>query len=101
MNCCRGILKPHNGARWTLTVFGIGAGVIYNAKFYAALDNTVIVPGYTRVDGGLFFKVNERISGQVNIENLLGARYYVSASNNNNIMPGSPRAAYLTLNAKF
>ena len=82
-------------------VFGIGAGVIYNAKFYAALDNTVIVPGYTRVDGGLFFKVNERISGQVNIENLLGARYYVSASNNNNIMPGSPRAAYLTINAKF
>jgi catecholate siderophore receptor len=41
-------------------VFGIGAGVIYNAKFYAALDNTVIVPGYTRDDGGLFFKVNEK-----------------------------------------
>ena len=82
-------------------VFSIGAGVIHNAKFFAALDNTVIVPGYTRVDGGLFFKVNERISGQVNIENLLGANYYVSASNNNNIMPGSPRAAYLTLNAKF
>ena len=82
-------------------VFSIGAGVIHNAKFFAALDNTVIVPGYTRVDGGLFFKVNERISGQVNIENLLGANYYVSASNNNNIMPGSPRAAYLTLNANF
>ena len=38
-------------------VFSIGAGVIHNAKFFAALDNTVIVPGYTRVDGGLFFKI--------------------------------------------
>ena len=61
----------------------------------------MIVPGYTRVDGGLFFKVNEKISGQVNIENLLGARYYISASNNNNVMPGSPRTACPTLNAKF
>jgi catecholate siderophore receptor len=81
--------------------FGLGMGVVYNAQYFAALDNTVIVPGYARVDSALYFKVSEQISGQLNVENLLGAKYYVAASNNNNIMPGSPRAAFLTINAKF
>jgi catecholate siderophore receptor len=81
--------------------FALAAGVIYNTQQYAELNNAVIVPGYVRVDGAAFFKVSEKISGQVNIENILGANYYVSAHNNNNITPGSPRAAYVTLNAKF
>ena len=81
--------------------FGLGMGVVYNAQYFAALDNTVIVPGYARVDSALYFKVSDQISGQLNVENLLGAKYYVAASNNNNIMPGSPRAAFLTMNAKF
>lgn len=80
---------------------GLGVGVIYNTKQFAALDNAVIVPGYVRVDGAAYFKVTENITGQVNLENILGANYYVSAHNNNNITPGSPRAAYLTMNAKF
>lgn len=80
---------------------GLGAGVVYNAKFYAALDNTVIVPGYARVDGAVYLKLNENWSGQVNIENILGAKYYASAHNNNNIMPGAPTSAYVTINAKF
>ena len=81
--------------------FGLGAGVIYNTQQYASLDNAVIVPGYVRVDGAAYFKINDNLSGQVNVENLLGANYYVSAHNNNNITPGSPRAAFLTMNAKF
>ncbi len=82
-------------------VLGLGGGVIYNDKFYAALDNTVVVPGYARFDGALYVKLSENVSGQVNIENILGARYFASAHNNNNIMPGAPRSAYVTLNAKF
>jgi catecholate siderophore receptor len=81
--------------------FALAAGVIYNTQQYAELNNAVIVPGYVRVDGAAFFKISENISGQVNIENILGANYYVSAHNNNNITPGSPRAAYVTMNAKF
>jgi len=27
--------------------------------------------------------------------------YYASAHNNNNIMPGAPRSAYVTVNARF
>ncbi len=87
---------------------GVGAGVVHNAKFYAAIDNAVLVPGYTRVDGAVFFSpgknffgYGEELSAQVNIENLLGATYYAAAHNNNNIMPGAPRSAYVTINARY
>jgi catecholate siderophore receptor len=82
-------------------VLGVGAGVVYNSKFYPAIDNFVVVPGYARVDGALFVKLSENVSGQLNVENLAGARYYVFAHNNNNITPGAPRSAYVTLNARF
>jgi catecholate siderophore receptor len=82
-------------------VLGVGAGVVYNSKFYPAIDNFVVVPGYARVDGAVFVRLSENVSGQLNVENLAGARYYASAHNNNNIMPGAPRSAYVTLNARF
>ena len=95
--------------RYDITpMFGVGAGVVHNASFYAAIDNAVIVPGYTRVDGAVFFNpgknffgLGEEMSAQVNIENILGATYYAAAHNNNNIMPGAPRSAYVTVSAKF
>lgn len=88
--------------RYDITPFvGVGAGVVYNAKFFAAIDNAVIVPGYARLDGALFFKFNENFYGQLNVENILGAQYFASAHNNNNIMPGAPRSAFVTLTAKF
>ncbi|MCI4680395.1 TonB-dependent siderophore receptor [Rhodoblastus acidophilus] len=82
-------------------VIGLGAGVIYNAKFYPAVDNAVVVPGYARLDAAAYWKVTEKITAQLNVENLLGAHYFVAATNNNNIMPGAPRSAYVTLNARF
>ncbi|KAF2992102.1 TonB-dependent siderophore receptor [Methylocystis sp. MJC1] len=82
-------------------VLGLGSGVIYNDKFYAALDNAVVIPGYARWDGAVYVKVSENVSAQVNVENILNASYYASAHNNNNIMPGAPRSAFVTVNAKF
>lgn len=82
-------------------VLGVGAGVVYNSRFYAALDNAVVVPSSARVDGALFLKLTENVSGQLNVENIAGAHYFASAHNNNNIMPGAPRTAYVTVNAKF
>nr|WP_255608314.1 TonB-dependent siderophore receptor [Methylosinus sp. Sm6] len=95
--------------RYDITpMFGVGAGVVHNSRFYPTIDNAVIVPGYTRVDGAVFFNpgknffgLGEEISAQVNIENILGATYYASAHNNNNIMPGAPRSAYVTINARY
>ena len=39
---------------------GVGVGVIRNGQRYAATDNTVSLPGYTRVDGAVYFKINDR-----------------------------------------
>lgn len=82
-------------------VLGVGAGVVYNAKFYPSLDNAVIVPGYARVDAAAYVRLTENVSARLNIENLAGARYFAAATNNNNIMPGAPRSAYITMNARF
>ncbi len=88
--------------RYDVTPFlGVGAGVVYNAKFFAALDNAVIIPGYARLDGALFLKFSDNVFGQLNVENVLGAKYFASAHNNNNIMPGAPRSAFVTVTARF
>jgi catecholate siderophore receptor len=37
------------------------------------------------------------VRAQVNVENLLDARYYATSHGNNNIMPGATRTVRLTL----
>ena len=57
---------------------------------YAAIDNTVILPGYADVDAAVYVTLSERVRAQVNAENLFNRKYYVNADNNTNISPGSP-----------
>jgi catecholate siderophore receptor len=38
---------------------------------------------------------------QLNVENLLGADYFPTAHNDNNIAPGAPRTARATLRFRF
>ena len=76
-------------------------GLAYRDSIFAAVDNKVSLPSYTRVDAAVFYKLNKNYKLQVNVENLLDKAYYASANNNNNITPGSPRALRLTLNATF
>lgn len=81
--------------------WGVGLGVIYQSDMYAAADNAVTLPGFTRVDAGVYYTLNERLRMQVNIENLLDERYYPNAHNNNNITPGSPLAVRVGVTANF
>jgi catecholate siderophore receptor len=68
---------------------------------FAAVDNTVVLPGYTRADAAVFYNFNEKWRLQANLENLLDRRYYLNADSNNNISPGSPRALRIGLTARF
>jgi len=68
---------------------------------FAAIDNTVVLPGYTRADAAVFFFITERWRLQANIQNLFGQNYYLNADGNNNISPGSPRAARVSVIARF
>ena len=70
---------------------GAGLGAVHQARAYAAIDNTVTLPAFTRYDAGLYLSLPAHSRLQVNMENLLGATYYSTAHGNNNIMPGGPR----------
>jgi catecholate siderophore receptor len=80
---------------------GVGLGIVHRADMFAAVDNSVILPSYTRVDAAFYYTLTERMRFQANVENLLDRRYYINADNNNNISPGSPRAVRMGLTARF
>lgn len=80
---------------------GMGLGIIHRTDSYAAVDNTVILPGYIRADVALFYSITEKWRVQGNLENLFNTHYYVNADGNNNISPGRPRGARFGLIARF
>ena len=79
----------------------MGLGIIHRSDMFAAIDNTVVLPGYTRADAAIFYSICEHWRIQANFQNLFATTYYVNADNNNNISPGSPRAAKFGLTARF
>lgn len=88
--------------RYDLTpMWGVGLGVIYQDKAYAGIDNTVVLPKFTRVDAAVFLKLNDHLRAQLNVENVLDEEYYPTAHSNNNITPGSPPAFRVALTGSF
>jgi catecholate siderophore receptor len=79
----------------------LGVGVTHHTDMFAAIDNTVVLPGYTKVDAALYFLLSEKWKLQAHLDNALNQRYYLNADGNNNISPGSPRGVRLTLIARF
>jgi catecholate siderophore receptor len=98
-------LPEHVASLWNkveLTpAWSVGLGVIHQTEMFAAADNAVTLPDFTRVDAGVFFQPNERLRLQLNVENLLDEAYYPNAHNNNNITPGSPLAIRAGVTARF
>lgn len=99
-------LVPHTTLslwnRYRITrVLGAGVGVIHQTAMYAAVDNTVTLPGFTRADAAVYVALLEQVALQANVENLFGARYYATTQGNNNIMPGAPRTLRLSLTTSF
>lgn len=80
---------------------GFGLGVIHQASAFAAIDNSVTLPGFTRVDAAVFYNLTPEVSLQLNVENLTDVGYFPTAHNNSNISPGAPRTARLSVTARF
>ena len=59
------------------------------------------LPGFTRIDAALFYKLSDAVQVQVNVENLTDTNYYPTAHTDNNISTGKPLNAKLTLRLKF
>jgi catecholate siderophore receptor len=81
--------------------WAVGAGVVYRDKIYTSTSNSVTAPAFTRVDGAVFYRMNKKVTVQLNLENLFDKKYYASAHSDYNITPGSPRAVRLGINARF
>lgn len=98
-------LPKHTFSIWNRYDFsphwGAGLGVINRSNMFTSTDNTVSLPGYTRLDGALYAKLDKSLRLQLNVENLLNRYYFLSANNNNNISPGSPIAARVSIIGNF
>lgn len=81
--------------------FGAGLGIVSRSNMFATVDNTVVLPGYTKADAAFYYSFNERWRLQANVENLFNKKYYLNADSNTNITPGSPRAVRVGLIARF
>ena len=95
----------HSFSLWNryqiLPRLGAGLGIVSRSDMFAAIDNAVVLPHYTRADAAVFFSVTEKVRLQANWENLLNTRYYLNADGNYNISPGSPRILRAGLKARF
>ena len=95
----------HNFTLWNnyqvLSRLAAGLGIIRRSDMFAAIDDKVTLPGYTRADAAVYYSLTEKIRLQVNLENLFDKKYYINADGNNNISPGSSRAVRVGISARF
>lgn len=98
-------LPEHSFSLWNKyevsPTWGLGLGVVQRGEVFTSTDDSVTVPGFTRVDAAVFYTLNERLRAQLNVENLFDTDYYASAHSNTNITPGSPRAIRLSWTTRF
>ncbi len=80
---------------------GVGLGILHRSDMFAGVDNTVVLPGYTRADAAVYVSLTEKMRLQANVENLFNKTYYINADSNTNISPGFPRAVRVALIARF
>ena len=95
------LVPKHSFALWSryevTKSVGLGLGLTARSKSFASISNQVVLPGYARIDAAAFYKVARGVEAQLNVENLLGVDYFPAAHSDNNIAPGGPRSAKLTM----
>jgi catecholate siderophore receptor len=82
-------------------VWAASLGVIYFSDSFASSDDTVYLPGFVRVDAGIFATINETWKAQLNVENLFNKGYWASADGNNNLSPGQGRTLRFKVTARL
>jgi iron complex outermembrane receptor protein len=100
----------HAGSLWLRyqwdEKWAFGGGIFAEGERPGDLGNTFALPGYARVDlmGQYRFLIDKtRWTAQLNVNNVFDTQYYAGVWKNSRdfILPGAPRAAYLTLRANF
>jgi len=99
------LVPRHTFTLWNkyqlISRLGLGLGVAHRSEGFAAIDNKVTLPGYTKVDAAAYFRLAEKWKLQAHFDNVWNVKYYLNADGNNNISPGAPRSIKLSLVAVF
>ena len=80
---------------------GLAVGAVRQSQQFATISNAVRMPGFTRIDAALFYKLSDAAQLQLNFENLTDADYFPNAHTDNNISTGAPLNARLGVKLKF
>ena len=98
-------LPKHSASLWNRydfnQTFGVGLGIIHRGAIFANVDNAVTLPAFTRFDAAVYWTLNPSLQLQLNVENLGDKRYFATAHSNNNISPGAPRSAWVSVNYRY
>jgi len=98
-------LPRHSASLWNRydfnQRFAAGLGIVYRDAIFASADDLVTLPAFTRFDAALYWRLMPALQLQLNVENLNNTRYFASANSNNNISPGAPRSAWLSINFRY
>ena len=80
----------------------LGATVHYvDDRLGETIDPDYILPAYTLVNLFAEFELNDKLSAQLNIDNLLDKTHYVSSYSAIWTMPGAPRSYSASLRYSF
>ena len=85
------------GPRCAHDRLSLGAGVIHQSDSFTSISNAVLLPAYTRVDAAAYVSLTRNLELQVNVDNLFDVDHFPQAHSDNNITPGAPRSARVTL----
>ena len=101
-----GLVPEHMISLWNRVTLGAGwsagSSGVYQSSYFASVSNTVELPGYARIDAAVYYTfAGGRARLALNVENLLNQKYYPTVDGDNNISPGAPITAQLTLSATF
>ena len=95
----------HSASVWTTYAIAprltIGVGAFAMGKVYGNVQNTKWVPGYVRYDAMAAWRVNDRLSLQLNVQNLSDKTYFdkIYTTHYASVAPG--RSALLSANFSF
>ena len=80
---------------------GLGMGLVWQDDRFATVSNAVVLPAFMRLDAAAYYQLTDELSVQLNLENLTGELYAVSAHNDNNITLSAPLTVKVTLSTQF
>jgi iron complex outermembrane recepter protein len=104
---------PRNSANfWTrynvpggrLLGLGFGLGVVYVGTQWSGDPTTALyylMPGWTRVDGAVYYKLARNYDIALNVHNLLDKGYIFAAQSATTLNPGEQRLVTLSFEARF